>query len=584
MLLQIERTINSIYYCAPCSVAVKHCNREEHENTTQHINSVKHDVLLKQLSDMYIASDHNKIDPTETSAENNKHDRQHSNSKTDLNAIVTDISNLKTGTRDCPVLEIISCAKTNKLSSSQENNQNCDQQTDNGDNKNITDSLNNPGENQYQDMKKNENNDNDKVTESKDHMFKLVRINENVEGKGVERIKIKNSKGNTQMDLASKKLQNNDKALDESVNSNAVAKIHFCDICDEDIPYNSRKCIATHKSSDDHKKALDKHVEFLTTYQLVPVGSQKGQKFTSSTKRSKFWYCLVCCFEVKHPKPHVRESSHMMMYVKLLSVNLLIKLRYELFLCKYCDCFVKKGEELKHVSADAKHLVTKRFPVLTGFVTSSTAIGNNHELTQLDNLHDYSSSRTSVEALNSRQHSNNEVESKIDTKNTFSDLRPRLLSENDIEESEKPSHCFCTVCKAHIANNDFNIRQHMTGNTHMQKAKLLDIEVDSKEREYVSSVHNIPINLDNSSHEIGNKREVKCKDSEGWMEVKNQQHTRNITDVIGPHNNKPVKQNLDLHFCKICNVPVPNTPFNIDTHDNGNPHKRNLKQLTEEQK
>ncbi|XP_026325533.1 uncharacterized protein LOC113234438 [Hyposmocoma kahamanoa] len=98
---QVERTINSIYYCASCSIAVKRCNRDEHELSTQHMNCVKNDELLKQLSDiMYIESDNDKMGK-------NIHDSQHLNCKTDLNATMTDISNSKINTLDCPKLETV---------------------------------------------------------------------------------------------------------------------------------------------------------------------------------------------------------------------------------------------------------------------------------------------------------------------------------------------------------------------------------------------------------------------------------------------------------------------------------------------
>lgn len=540
MLLQVERSINSIYYCAPCSVAVKLCNRDEHENTVQHIKSVKHDELLKQLSDMYKESDNDKIDKTATSVPKNISDSQHSSSKTDLNATVC---------------------------------------------KNVNNNLNNLDENKYHDMEKND----DIVTESRDHMFKRVTMTENVEDKSAKRTEVNNSEGNTQMQLAPTKLQNNDGAVDESVNSNAVnraAKTHFCDICNQNIPYHSRKCIATHKSSDEHKKAVDNHIEFLTTYQLVPVGllkrHSKGQKHTPGRNKSKLWYCLVCCFEVTNPKPHVRETNHIMMYDKLLSTNLLIKLRYELFLCKFCDCLVRKGEELQHISSDANHLVTKRFPTLTGFIEYTTA--SSHESLQLDNIQDYSSSHTSLEALNSPRHTKNEIESKIDVKNTFSDLKPRLLSESDINDSEKSPLYFCTFCKVDIENNDFNIKQHVAGNTHMQNAKLLDIEEKSKEREYASSVHNIPSDLDNrTSHEVGNKHVLKYTSGDRWIEVKSQPHTRTISDNnFFSHNAKSFQQNMDQYFCRICRVQVPNNPHNIESHDNGKLHNKNFKLLNEE--
>lgn len=568
-LLQIERIINSIYYCAPCSVAVKIRNRDEHEFTMQHINSVKHDEFLKKLSEMYIKSDSIKIHNTATSVENNIHNTQRSNCKTNFNAKLTDISNLKIETLDCPEPETISYAKRNK---------NCDQQVDNDGDKNITDNLNKHGENNYHEMEKKFN----KATKSKLSTFKEISRNKNLEDKIMEKYAIKNSEGHTQMHIAPKKLLSSDESINSNNTDNVAAKIHFCDICSKDIPYHSRKGIAIHKSSDEHKKALDRHVEFLTTYQLVPVGFHlsEGQKHRSSSNRNRLWYCIVCCIEVRNPKTHVREFSHISMYDKLLSTNMLIKLRYNLFLCKFCDCFVRKNEELHHISVDAKHLVAKRFPSLSEFVKYSTV--NDQETFNLDNFYVYSSSHTSVEMLNSPQHSKNEIQNQIDIKNSFSDLRSRLQSENDIPEIDKPISFFCSICNVNIANNEFNIKQHLTGNTHMQKAELLEI---GNKRENASSVNNGLKNLDNNtSHGIGNKHQQNPKDLKktNYVEAKNQPSTLTVPNIeVLPHSSKTQRKNLmkgmTKHNCTICNVQVPNTAYNITIHENGNPHKKKLK-------
>lgn len=561
ILLQVEPTINSVYYCTSCSVAVKQSNRDEHELTTQHINSVKHDELLKQLSEIYIESDNDKIDNTATPADNNIHNSQHSDSKNVLNAIETDNSNLNTNNADSE-LETISNAKTKKLTINQ--NKNCDQEIDNDSKKYITDDLNNHIENIYN----TEKNDN-KIIDLEVCPFQQTLYNENVKEETMEIIEVKNTEEHTQMH-APIKLLNSEIAIDESESSNAdelPAKIHFCDICSIDIPYYSRKCIATHKSSNEHKKTLDKHIEFLTTYQLVVL--PRKQKH-----RSKLWHCLVCYLEVTNPKTHVREASHISKYEKLLTTNLFIKLRHEIFLCQLCDCFVKKSEELKHITTDAKHLLTKRLPALTGNI-------NSHQSFYLDNFNDYSSSHTSVEALNS-PHTKNEVKNPIYDKNTFSELRSRFLSENDVPERNKPGSIFCTFCKVDIANNEFNIKQHVTGNTHMQNVKFKVIEAGSR-------VHNVPIHLDNNtSHEIQQKRNKLVKKNYVEAPSQSQQNIHTISNIKDlPYYSKSHEQHLikkmETYTCKICQVSVPNGPYNIQIHEAGNQHKKKLQQQIEKQ-
>lgn len=538
VLSQIEQTINSVYYCASCSIAVKLCNRDEHELSAQHIKSLKNDELLKQLSNMYIESYNEKIPNTATSVENNIHDNQYSNCKTDLNATAIDISHLKINTH--------SGAKILKSNFNQAKNKHSDRQIDSDENK-------------YGSMEKNYN----KETESKVHMFKHARNKKNVADKSVEKIKVKNSEGQTN-DVENV-------AVSKGVNSKAddvLTKTHFCDICNIDIPYHSRKCIGTHKSSNEHKEALDKYVEFLTTYQLVPVGVQKSisreQKHTSGSNRSKRWFCLVCCIKVTTPKSHVRESCHILLYDKLLSTNQLIKLRYELFLCKICNRFVKKGEELQHVKVDAKHLVTKQFPTLAGFVKYSTENGNDHPSLNLETLCDYSSSHASVESLNSPQHSKNEVLNQINTKNAFSDLRTRLLSENDIPGIDKPPFYFCTICKVNIANNDFNIKQHMTGNTHIQKAELLETYASN-------NLHHGTSSYKQTTNHEQNTRIL----FEEEVLPNSKSHTQNVIEIIEKSAVQTPIGTIE-YICEICNVKVPNNAYNINVHNNGKPHKINL--------
>lgn len=132
-----------MYYCESCSVAVKCSNREEHELSSQHIDSVKNDKLLKQLHDLYVNIDGEEYDNTATSVKNIK-----TNSETVLNVTDADISNLtfndynQVGPKPITYADAVTTFGS-KSDINVENHRSFDQKTDKDGNKNIINNVEN---------------------------------------------------------------------------------------------------------------------------------------------------------------------------------------------------------------------------------------------------------------------------------------------------------------------------------------------------------------------------------------------------------------------------------------------------------
>lgn len=127
---------------------MKLSNRYEHELTSQHVDSVRKDELLKQLHDLYVNSDDKECDNTATSIKNTKNDSQ-----TSVNVTGSDISNLTINNQHSSKLQTKSYADATFASKSvdvnDENYRNVDKKTDKDGNENITNNIENKNGDKY---------------------------------------------------------------------------------------------------------------------------------------------------------------------------------------------------------------------------------------------------------------------------------------------------------------------------------------------------------------------------------------------------------------------------------------------------
>lgn len=418
----------------------------------------------------------------------------------------------------------------------------------------------------------------------------------------------------------------------------------FCDICNIYLPLD-KNIISEHKSNIQHRKALDKHGIFLSAYQLVYIKVSKGTSNRTSTPwwclvcssatNNPYKHVLEANHKLKYDEL-LSAHSLIKQNFKLFFCNVcdsFVQMSEELQHINFNATHIKhmidkkrmstltatNNQQQQQLSNDIYDVSCSPDPVAA---TCSVVTSNIEDKSRMDIEHTLSDPKSN------KKHKKNAVKHNVDSNmhytcavcnvtlmNTldniishemYSEHQRKLNELNTTKNTETIKPHECTICNVVVPNTTADIRLHETGGMHKEFKKMLTKpNKEIKKQPYKCTVCNIliPNNSDNvRTHEISSFHKqnlIETKSKKNNKINKQKPHKCELCNVEVSRRNMLQHMNTPLHkrkcieiigktnkdgadICKICNVSIPHGANNVNIHENGYLHQKNLKKITQE--